>query len=54
MPVTPVSHRDQRSRTLRLANQLYHLHDGCDRGFGLFNHNAVTALLCKELLAVRG
>ena len=37
----------------RLSNQLYHLHDGCDRSLGLFNHDAVTALFGKELLAVR-
>jgi hypothetical protein len=36
-----------------LANEFYHLRDGYDRSLGLFNHDAVTALLGKELLAVR-
>jgi hypothetical protein len=35
-----------------LANEFYHFHDGCDRGLGLFNHDTVTALFGKELLAV--
>jgi hypothetical protein len=39
---------------LRLANLRDHLHDRCGGSLWLVNHNAVTALLCKELLAVRG
>ena len=50
-------HPDSSSRLnlllCRLSNQLYHLYDGCDHSLGLFNHDAVTALLGKELLAVR-
>jgi hypothetical protein len=36
----------------RLSNQLYHLHDGCNRSLGLINMDGVTALVRKELLAV--
>src|SRR6266511_2682504 len=36
----------------RLANEFNHLHYCCDRSLGLFNHDAVTALFGKELLAV--
>src|SRR5919109_224908 len=36
----------------RLAHEFYHFHNGCDRSLGLFNHDAVTALLGKELQAV--
>jgi hypothetical protein len=36
-----------------LSELLYHFYDGCDRSLGLINHDAVTALVCKELLTVR-
>jgi hypothetical protein len=35
-----------------LTNLLDHLEDGCDRSLGLINHDAVTALVCNEMLAV--
>jgi hypothetical protein len=35
----------------RLPQLRDQLHDRCDRSLGLFNHNAVTAVVGKELLA---
>jgi ABC-type amino acid transport system permease subunit len=37
----------------RLTDLLHHLEDCCDCRLGLFNHDAMTALLGIELLAVR-
>ena len=35
-----------------LSEPLYHFHNGCNCGLGLVDHNPVTALVCKKLLAV--
>ena len=35
----------------RLPKLRDHLHDGCNRSLGLFNHDAVTALVGNEMLA---
>ncbi len=36
----------------RLPELLNDLHDRCDGSLGLFNHNGVTAVVGKDLLAV--
>jgi hypothetical protein len=48
-----VQHDTDMGLRASLSELRYHLIDGGDRSPGLIDHDAVTALVCKELLAVR-